>query len=62
MCPLKLITIRRLLWNKSLNSDGHKFHQYQQNEQSPLILTKLTDAQTCGLDKPVNWIPTLPSC
>ena len=22
-------------YEKSLNSDGHQFHQYQQNEQSP---------------------------
>ena len=26
-----------------LNSDGHQFPQYQQNEKSPLILTKLTE-------------------
>ena len=24
-------------------SDGHQFHQYQHYEQSPLILTKLTE-------------------
>ena len=29
--------------NKSLNNDGHQFYQYQQNEQSPLILTELTE-------------------
>ena len=23
------------LWRESLNSDGHQFHLYQQNEQSP---------------------------
>ena len=28
---------------ESLNSDGHQFHQYQQNEQSPLILTDLNE-------------------
>jgi hypothetical protein len=28
------------LWDES---DGHQFHQYQQNEQSPLILTELTE-------------------
>ena len=27
---------------ESLNSDGQQFHQYQQNEQSPLILTHWT--------------------
>jgi hypothetical protein len=27
----------------TLNSDGHQFHQYQQNEQSPLILSELTE-------------------
>ena len=30
------------LWIERLNSDGHQFYQYQQKEQSPLILTKLT--------------------
>jgi hypothetical protein len=24
-------------YEKSLNSDGHQFHQYQQNEQSPFV-------------------------
>ena len=33
------------LWKESLNSDGYRFHQYQQNEQSPLILTELTETQ-----------------
>ena len=32
-----------LLWKESLNSDGHQFHQYQQNEESPLIPTELTE-------------------
>jgi len=27
---------------ETLNSDSHQFHQFQQNEQSPLILTELT--------------------
>jgi hypothetical protein len=31
------------LWKEILNSDGHKFHKYQQNVQSPLILTELTE-------------------
>ena len=32
------------LWKESLNSGGHQLiQQYQQNEQSPLILTALTD-------------------
>jgi hypothetical protein len=25
------------------NSDGHQFHQYQQNKQSPLIPTELAE-------------------
>jgi hypothetical protein len=29
-------------WNESLNSVAHQFHQYQQKEQSPLILANLT--------------------
>ena len=28
---------------ESLNSDGHQCHQYQQNKQSPLIPTELTE-------------------
>jgi hypothetical protein len=32
-----------MLGKESLNNDGHQFHQYQQNEQSPLILTELTE-------------------
>ena len=27
----------------SLNNDDHEFHQYQQSEQSHLILTELTE-------------------
>ena len=30
------IMVNKVLWKESLNSDGHQFHQYQQNEQSPL--------------------------
>ena len=29
--------------NKKINSDGHQLHQYQQNEQSPLICTELSE-------------------
>jgi hypothetical protein len=25
-------------WKESLNSNGHQYHQYQQNEQPPLTL------------------------
>jgi hypothetical protein len=28
---------------ESLNSDGHEFHQYLQNEQYSLIITELTE-------------------
>ena len=28
-----------VLWKESLNSDGQQFHQYLQNEQSPLFWT-----------------------
>jgi hypothetical protein len=34
--------MQRDLWKESLNSDGQQFHQYQQNKQSPLIVTHLT--------------------
>jgi len=30
---------------RSLNSDDQQFHQYQQNKQSPLILTELSCTQ-----------------
>jgi hypothetical protein len=30
------------LWKKRLKSDGHQFHQYQQNKQAPLISTHWT--------------------
>ena len=25
----------KVLWEKSLNSDGHQFHQYQQKQKKP---------------------------
>ena len=31
------------MMKKSLNSDSHQFHQYQQTKQSPLILIELTE-------------------
>ena len=65
-----------VLWNESVNSDGHQIHQYQQKKQLPLILTELTEQTTtyddgnpdpclgwiqrCGEVKPVNGITTLP--
>jgi hypothetical protein len=30
------------LWKENFNSDGQQFHQYQQNEQSPLVSTHWT--------------------
>jgi hypothetical protein len=30
-------------WIECLNSDGNQFNKYQQNEQSALILTELTE-------------------
>ena len=59
------------LWKVSLNSDGHKFQQYQQNEHPPLISINLMtfdvgnpdpglgQTQTCDRVKQVNGIPTL---
>jgi hypothetical protein len=35
-------TNNHLSHTESLNSDGQQFHQYQQNQQSPLILTRWT--------------------
>ena len=31
------------IWKEILNSDGHQIHQYQQNQQSLLILAELTE-------------------
>jgi hypothetical protein len=63
----------QLLMKKSCNSDDHQFYQYQQNEQSALILTELTElkkitpfyfglgqAQKCSGAKLVNGIPIAP--
>ena len=62
-----------ILWKESLNSDGQQFHQYQQNDQSPLtehkkkLLTTydvgnpgsgLGQAYRYDGFKPVNGIPT----
>jgi hypothetical protein len=33
------IWYEKIIMKRSLNSDGHQFHQHQQNEQSPLIIT-----------------------
>ena len=63
-------------WKENLNSDGQQFHQYQQNKQFISHLYSLNtkkrhnvgnlglglgQAQKCGLVKPVNVIPALPS-
>jgi hypothetical protein len=58
------------LWKESLNRDGYQFHQYQQNEQSSLILIELNEhkknpgpglgqAHECGEVKLVKGISTL---
>ena len=38
----KLIINYNKLQKESSNSGGHQFHQYQQNEQAPLVLTEFT--------------------
>jgi len=35
----RMIKLHTQLWKENFNSDGRQFHQYQQNEQSPLTLT-----------------------
>ena len=37
-------------WKESLNNDGQQFHQYQQDEQSPLIITHLTQKEITTYD------------
>ena len=57
VCPITLFTVKtypciftitliNMIMKESLNSDGHQFHQYQQNKQSPLIITELTENKT----------------
>jgi len=43
MVKKSYISMKWCYERKVLNSDGHQFHQYQQNKQSPLILTELTE-------------------
>jgi hypothetical protein len=45
LCSKKYLKYIKLviLWKQSLNSEGQQFYQYQQNEQSPLILTELVE-------------------
>jgi hypothetical protein len=45
------------LWKESVYTGiyGHQFHQYQQSEQSPLILTELNELKktmTCDIGNP----------
>ena len=40
--PVSYISITENYQKESLISDGHQFHQYQQNEQSPLSLAHWT--------------------
>jgi len=40
------ITLYRLASQAKYNSDDHQFHQYPQNEQSPVTITELTEHNT----------------
>ena len=40
---LNFIQKFEVVWKESLNNGGHLIHQYQQNEQSPLVLAELTE-------------------
>ena len=39
-----MFQVTNKLLKESINSDSHQFYQYQQNEQSPLILTVHTNS------------------
>ena len=39
----RMCRLHQHLRKESLKSDSHQFNKYQQNEQSPLIPTKLTE-------------------
>ena len=43
-----------LLWKESLNSDGKQFHQYQQNERSPLIFSDWTQKGTSAYNAEIS--------
>ena len=48
-----MFTLMKRKYN--LNSDGHQFHQYQQNKQSPFILTDHSEHKkttTCDVGNP----------
>jgi hypothetical protein len=46
-----IIYLSIILWKESLNNDGHQFHQYQQNKQSPsLILQKRKFKQVMAIN------------
>ena len=47
------------LWKESLNSDDNQFHQYQQNEQSPLILTEVAEHKKTTTYDVGNLVPNL---
>jgi hypothetical protein len=72
--PISMCVFRWCIMKR--NIDGHQFHQYQQNEQSPLILTEhkkdhdiwcwksrswLETGTKMWQTKPVNGVPTLRS-
>ena len=43
------------MWKVNLNSDGQQFHQYQQNEQSPLIWTHWTQESPWHMIQVLCW-------
>jgi hypothetical protein len=54
-----LTTTPSTLWKDSVHSDGHQFHQYQQKEQLPLILSELTEHKTTTTYDVENLDPRL---
>jgi len=40
---------------RNLNTDGHQFHQYQQSQQSPLILSELKKDHDIWRWKSRSW-------
>ena len=60
-----ILDISCQLRKESLSSAGHQFHQYQQNEQSPLILNKLTEnkkTMTYDVGNPGLALGQAPAC
>ena len=52
-------TLKDNYWRECLNSDGQQYHQYQQNEQSPLNSAQIIENEldhTCDVDNAHHYL------